>query len=130
MTETASTICSNLPGARQRKPGSVGIPIGAEIRIAVGPSSLGGSDGVGEILLRGPSVITNYASGESGADYFDDGWLRSGDVGRIDEDGFLYVIGRCKELIKRGFGPYFYLYLPKMEHYLEARLWNNIFLFS
>jgi oxalate---CoA ligase len=102
MTETASTICSNLPGARQRKPGSVGIPIGAEIRIAVGPSSLGGSDGVGEILLRGPSVITNYASGESGADYFDDGWLRTGDVGRIDEDGFLYVIGRSKELIKRG----------------------------
>jgi oxalate---CoA ligase len=102
MTETASTVCSNLPGARQRKPESVGIPIGAEIRIAAGADSLGGSDGVGEILLRGPSVITNYASGESGPDYFDDGWLRTGDVGRIDEDGFLYVIGRSKELIKRG----------------------------
>ena len=102
MTETASTICSNLPGARQRKSGSVGIPIGAEIRIAVGPSSLGESDGVGEILLRGPSVITKYASGESGPDYFDDGWLRTGDMGRVDEDGFLYVIGRSKELIKRG----------------------------
>ena len=102
MTETASTVCSNLPGARQRKPGSVGIPIGAEIRIAATAGSPDGSSSVGEILLRGPSVITSYESGESGADHFDDGWLRTGDVGRIDGDGFLYVIGRSKELIKRG----------------------------
>lgn len=102
MTETASTVCSNLPGTRQRKPGSVGIPIGAEVRIAAAASSPDASGKVGEILLRGPSVITKYASGESGLDYFEDGWLRTGDMGRIDEDGFLYVIGRRKELIKRG----------------------------
>jgi oxalate---CoA ligase len=102
MTESASTICSNLPGAHQRKPGSVGLPIGAEIRIADSAGLSNGSDKQGEILLRGPSVITAYASGESGPDYFADGWLRTGDVGRIDEDGFLFVVGRGKELIKRG----------------------------
>ncbi|KRR27736.1 hypothetical protein CQ14_29315 [Bradyrhizobium lablabi] len=102
MTETASTVCSNLlaPGLRTR--GSVGRPIGAEIRIvdALGLELGVGSEG--EVLLRGPSVITRYASGESGRDHFIDGWLRTGDVGKIDEDGCLFIRGRTKELIKRG----------------------------
>jgi acyl-CoA synthetase (AMP-forming)/AMP-acid ligase II/aryl carrier-like protein len=102
MTETASTVCSNLPPPGLRKPGSVGCPIGAEIRIvdASGDELSAGSEG--EVLLRGPSVITRYASGESGADHFMDGWLRTGDVGRVDEDGCLFILGRTKELIKRG----------------------------
>jgi oxalate---CoA ligase len=102
MTETASTVCSNLLPPGQRKPGSVGCPIGAEIRIvdASGGELRTGSEG--EVLLRGPSVITHYASGESGPDHFMNGWLRTGDVGRIDEDGCLFILGRTKELIKRG----------------------------
>jgi hypothetical protein len=56
----------------------------------------------GEVLLRGPGVITHYASGESDPDQFVEGWLRTGDVGRIDEDGCLFILGRTKELIKRG----------------------------
>lgn len=102
MTETASTVCSNLLLPGQRKPGSVGCPIGAEIRIvdASGGELSAGSEG--EVLLRGPSVITHYASGEAGPDHFIDGWLRTGDVGRLDEDGCLFILGRTKELIKRG----------------------------
>lgn len=102
MTETASTVCSNLLPPRLRKPGSVGCPIGAEIRVvdASGRELSAGSEG--EVLLRGPSVITHYASGESGPDHFMDGWLRTGDVGRVDEDGCLFILGRTKELIKRG----------------------------
>jgi len=100
MTETASTICSNLLPPRLRKRGSVGCAIGAEIRVAGGEGRE--VEAEGEILIRGPSVITKYASGESGPDYFADGWLRTGDVGRIDEDGCLFILGRTKELIKRG----------------------------
>jgi acyl-CoA synthetase (AMP-forming)/AMP-acid ligase II len=102
MTETASTVCSNLLPPRPRKQGSVGCPIGAEIRIvdAVRRKVEAGTEG--EVLLRGPSVITTYASGESGPDHFADGWLRTGDVGRLDEDGCLFILGRTKELIKRG----------------------------
>jgi len=102
MTETASTICSNLLPPRLRKAGSVGSSTGAEIRIAdaAGREVEAGTEG--EIHLQGPSVITKYASGESGPDHFADGWLRTGDVGRIDEDGCLFILGRTKELIKRG----------------------------
>lgn len=102
MTETASTICSNLSAPGLRKPGSVGRPIGAEIRIADSSGEDVEAGIEGELLLRGPSVITTYASGECGPDHFANGWLRTGDIGRIDEDGCLFVLGRTKELIKRG----------------------------
>src|SRR5262249_21405778 len=101
MTETSSTVCSNLMPPRLRKQGSVGHPIGAEIRIvdAAGRDVAGGE---GEVLVRGPSVITAYAYGEAGPDHFVEGWLRTGDVGRIDDDGCVFILGRTKELIKRG----------------------------
>lgn len=102
MTETASTVCSNPPPPGVRKLGSVGRPIGAEIRIvdAQGIDAPAGCEG--EILMRGPSVITCYASGEAGDAHFRDGWLRTGDMGRVDADGYLFIAGRFKELIKRG----------------------------
>jgi acyl-CoA synthetase (AMP-forming)/AMP-acid ligase II/aryl carrier-like protein len=102
MTETASTVCSNLLRPGLRKPGSVGCPIGAEIRIADASGREVSAGSEGEVLLRGPSVINRYASGESGPDHFMDGWLRTGDVGRVDKDGCLFILGRTKELIKRG----------------------------
>ena len=102
MTETASTVCSNLLPPKRRKSGSVGCSIGAEIRIVDTSGHELGVDCEGEVLLRGPSVITRYASGESGPDHFMDGWLRTGDVGRVDQDGCLFILGRTKELIKRG----------------------------
>jgi oxalate---CoA ligase len=102
MTESASTICTNPlpPGAR--KAGSVGIPIGAEIRVVGtdGSDQPNGEDG--EILIRGPSIITGYAAADSNIGNFHEGWLRTGDVGRFDEDGYLFVLGRLKEIIKRG----------------------------
>ena len=72
MTETASTVCSNLP--QKRKQGSVGWAIGAEVRIADSAGHEVAAGAEGEVLLRGPSVITTYASGESGPDYFR-GWM-------------------------------------------------------
>ena len=103
MTETAATVCSNLPPPAKRKVGGVGSSISAEIRIAdeFGADVSQGTEG--EILLKGPSVITEYlGSGDINAKNFHGPWLRTGDVGYFDEDGDLFVIGRTKELIKRG----------------------------
>lgn len=58
---------------------------------------------IGTLAVRGPMVFTGYLGRSVGQQpFFDDGWLDSGDLGRIDEDGFVWVTGRAKELIKRG----------------------------
>ena len=101
LTETASMVCTNPLPPGVRKPGSVGFAFGAEIRVvdATGAHCPANTDG--EIAIRGPSTITAYANGEA-ADSFLDGWLLTGDIGRMDADGYLSVVGRVKELIKRG----------------------------
>src|SRR5439155_18037895 len=77
--------------------GSVGKPMrGAEIKI-LGPDK----DGVGEVLIRGSMVFDGYyrnptATAEA---FTEDSWFRSGDLGRIDSDGFLYIVGRGKDVI-------------------------------
>jgi long-chain acyl-CoA synthetase len=90
MTETTGTGTINLPDAF--RPGSVGRPNpGMEIRIA--------DDG--EIMIRGPLVCMGYLRADGGIDKVtdDDGWLATGDVGAIDEDGYLTITDRKKELI-------------------------------
>ena len=77
--------------------GSVGKPMkGAEIKI-LDPDK----DGIGEVLIRGTMVFDGYFRNEAAtADAFtDDGWFRSGDLGKIDSDGFLYIVGRGKDVI-------------------------------
>ena len=95
LTETASMVCSNPLPPAIRKPGSVGIAFGSEIRVLAGPTE------VGEVAVRGPSVITAYVDGAA-AGSFEDGWLLTGDIGRLDQDGYLFLVGRAKEVIKRG----------------------------
>ena len=101
LTETASTICSNLLPPGKRKPGSVGVPIDAELLILTDEDIPAQTGTNGEILLRGPGVIREYLGTQPPGAFFD-GWLRTGDVGHLDDDGYLYVVGRKKELIKRG----------------------------
>jgi long-chain acyl-CoA synthetase len=90
LTETSPIVSMNSPG--HDRAGSVGRPLpGTEVRI---------SD-AGEILVRGPGVMLGYWNDdEATAEAVDgDGWLYTGDLGRLDEDGFLFVTGRAKSLI-------------------------------
>ena len=92
-----SGIATTFPAGRARKPGSVGVPLGGtELRVR-DPDG----EGVGEVKFRGPSVIPGYWNDpEATAAAIDaDGWLATGDMGRLDEDGDLHLVDRKKELI-------------------------------
>ena len=81
----------------RRKPGTVGLPMpGQQIAIA-------GDGGVGEVLIKGPNVMRGYLGRpDETAKTVVDGWLHTGDVGRFDEDGFLVLVDRVKDMIIRG----------------------------
>ena len=104
MTEAAHQMASNpLPPAR-RKPGSVGLAAGPEIAIArETENALMDPAETGEIVIRGANVTPGYENNpEANAAAFFDGWFRTGDQGRMDEDGYLTITGRLKEIINRG----------------------------
>lgn len=101
LTETSPVVAINLPHAP--KPGSIGPPIsGQEVRIVGedGKSVPPGQDG--ELWLKGPNIMAGYLNleEETRAVLDEDGWFRTGDQARQDEDGYLYITGRIKELIK------------------------------
>ena len=89
MTELTGAATSNLPG--QTKPGSIGVAIpGVEVRIS--PE--------GEIQARGPTVFKGYLNlPEKTAETIVDGWVKTGDVGRLDNEGYFYITDRMKDII-------------------------------
>jgi long-chain acyl-CoA synthetase len=95
-----SGIATTFPVGRRRKPGSVGIPLGGTELVIRDPDDAG----VGEVTFRGPSVIRGYWNDpEATAAAIDaDGWLATGDMGRVDDEGDLFLVDRKKELIIRG----------------------------
>ena len=105
LTETGAQILSNPMPPQKRKIGSPGIAYGNEVRIA-DPETLAtlGAGEEGEILVRGDNVMLGYLkqAEETAKTITADGWLRSGDLGRMDGDGFVFVTGRIKELIIKG----------------------------
>jgi acyl-CoA synthetase (AMP-forming)/AMP-acid ligase II/acyl carrier protein len=101
MTEAASQIAANSLG--RRKPGSVGQPAGAEIAIMDREGRLMAADERGEIALRGPTITTGYDNDIAATrSAFRDGWFLTGDLGYLDQDGYLFIVGRVKDVIKRG----------------------------
>jgi len=104
LTECVAPCFSNPLDAAQRKLGSVGRPSGCEARI-IDTACMTLPDGQrGEIAIRGPSVMRGYYKNDAAttAAFTPDGWLRTGDLGHRDVDGFYYVTGRLKELIIKG----------------------------
>ncbi|MEN6404571.1 MAG: non-ribosomal peptide synthetase [Armatimonadia bacterium] len=98
----ASTSAGHLPGAKH-KPGSVGLPIGTAIATMSDQGEILPPGQIGEIVIRGENVMSGYEGNpEANASVFRDGWLRTGDEGYLDEEGYLFVCGRLKEMINRG----------------------------
>ena len=103
MTEAAHQVASNPLPPQARKPGSVGLPAGPQVRIVQEGGMDVPSGQVGEVVISGPSVIKEYVSpAEANASSFYGPWFRTGDQGYIDPQGYLYLTGRIKELINRG----------------------------
>lgn len=101
MTETAGQICSNVLQDSSSKPGSVGRPMGCEVRILDQSGGVVPLGSDGEICVAGPSVFSGYANIDR-ASTFHGRWFRTGDVGYLDDDNFLYIVGRKGDLINRG----------------------------
>ena len=104
MTETAAPIFSNPYDAARRKVGSIGLPSGAEAKVIDSEGRERAPNECGEIVLRGEQVMRGYYKRpeETHAAFTADGWLRTGDLGYRDEDGYFFINGRAKELIIKG----------------------------
>jgi acyl-CoA synthetase (AMP-forming)/AMP-acid ligase II/acyl carrier protein len=103
MTEAGPLITSTALPPAERPAGSVGRSCGAELKI-VAPDWVPVIDGAeGEVAIRGPNVFAGYEDDPAAnAEAFRDGWFRTGDLGRFDAAGHLYLTGRVKELVNRG----------------------------
>jgi O-succinylbenzoic acid--CoA ligase len=104
LTETASQVATLAPEDALRKLGSAGRPLYPnELRIGAEDGSDAGAGASGEIVVRGPVVMAGYAGRpDATAEAIIDGWLHTGDIGRIDTDGYLYVLDRRDDLIITG----------------------------
>jgi amino acid adenylation domain-containing protein len=103
MTEAASQITCNPLPPQQRKTGSVGVAAGPEVSIMDQAGKVLPAGEIGEIVVRGASVIQGYdndPAANRGA--FAHGWFRTGDQGYLDAEGYLFITGRMKEIINRG----------------------------
>lgn len=102
MTEGGSQLTSNPLPPKATKAGSVGIPYGLEIRIVNDTGMKCEPFETGEVQFRGDSITHGYyKKKQETIEAFDDGWLKTGDIGYLDEDGYLFLSGRKKELINR-----------------------------
>jgi long-chain acyl-CoA synthetase len=104
LSET-SPVASFNRRDRERKPGSIGLPVGGvEMRVVDAEGDEVAQGEVGEIAIRGANVMKGYwRRPEATAEAIDaDGWFRTGDMGRVDEDGFFFIVDRKKELVIRG----------------------------
>jgi long-chain acyl-CoA synthetase len=109
LTEASPVVTLN-PLKGRRKPGSIGIALSRNIELKVideNGKALG-AEQVGELLVKGPNVMQGYYHNDEASDeVLKDRWLYTGDMARIDSDGYVYIAGRKKEMINvRGFNVY------------------------
>ena len=103
MTEATHQMTSNLLPPGERKPGTVGVAAGPEVRIMEDGGRLLGPGEIGEVVIRGLSVTPGYQNNlDANTAAFQAGWFRTGDQGVLDAAGYLTITGRLKEIINRG----------------------------
>ena len=103
MTEASHQMTSNPLPPGTRTPGSVGIAAGPEVAIMADTGNLLGAGSVGEVVIQGENVTAGYENNPTAnRENFVNGWFRTGDQGVMDEDGYLTITGRLKEIINRG----------------------------
>jgi acyl-CoA synthetase (AMP-forming)/AMP-acid ligase II len=103
MTEACHQMASNPLPPAARKPGTVGRAAGPDVAIMGHDGALLGLGEAGEIVIRGENVTAGYANNpKANAEAFRNGWFRTGDLGRLDGEGYLTIEGRLKEIINRG----------------------------
>jgi acyl-CoA synthetase (AMP-forming)/AMP-acid ligase II len=103
MTEASHQMASNPLPPRARKPGTVGVAAGPDVAIMDEAGALLPAGTVGEVVIRGPNVTAGYENNpEANATAFTGGWFRTGDQGVMDDEGYLTITGRLKEIINRG----------------------------
>jgi acyl-CoA synthetase (AMP-forming)/AMP-acid ligase II len=101
MTEAASMITAN-PVEGPRKPGSAGRAAGSEVRVVAGSGAAAVVGEIGRVKIRGAGVIRAYDSGGRPGVIDPDGWLDTSDLGYLDADGYLFLVGRSDDVINRG----------------------------
>ena len=109
LSETSPVASFNLPG-RVRKPGSIGVPVeGVQMRLVDEAGQTVPDGEIGEIAIRGHNVMKGYwgkpeatAEAMTGEGEAGGGWFRTGDMARVDSDGYYYIVDRKKDLIIRG----------------------------
>jgi acyl-CoA synthetase (AMP-forming)/AMP-acid ligase II len=103
MTEATHQMTSNPLPPRPRKPGSVGVAAGPEVAIMDEEGLILPQGALGEVVIRGPNVTQGYENNpDANLKGFAAGWFRTGDQGSLDEEGYLRITGRLKEIINRG----------------------------
>jgi acyl-CoA synthetase (AMP-forming)/AMP-acid ligase II len=103
MTEAAHQMASNPLPPKIRKPGSVGPAAGPEVAIMAPDGKFVPAGATGEIVIRGPNVTAGYEKNpEANRVAFAFGWFHTGDQGTMDDEGYVRVTGRLKEIINRG----------------------------
>src|SRR4029077_106451 len=102
-TEASHQMCSNPVPPAARKPGSVRPATGINVSIMDASGNHLPVGQRGEVVIQGPNVVREYENNpEANSKCFTNGWFRTGDQGFLDEDGYLILTGRIKELINRG----------------------------
>ncbi|HEY9704138.1 MAG TPA: acyl--CoA ligase, partial [Allocoleopsis sp.] len=103
MTEAAHQMASNPLPPQIRKPGSVGMAAGPQVGIMDETGNLLAANTVGEVVIKGFNVTSGYENNQiANQEAFNQGWFRTGDLGYLDNDNYLFLQGRIKEIINRG----------------------------